>query len=213
MAYILEFGIVILIVLSFFIYNTYSFQFFIHRIKVKKTFLNDFRKSTRGRFIDEAYFGPSHKIISKREFNSFTNKQKINFSKCYNVITFKTADVEWELFFNIIKEGLSFTEVLNLRAFPINATIKSEGNIERNYSRVNVFTNNHYLTNVLEVGVNNDVLWLMRYDGDMLLISGNNLHFKAFVNSKKISLNRAMDMIRALDGIKKGIYKKDIIEY
>jgi len=213
MAYVFEFCIVVLIVLILFLYNTYFFQFFMHKMKIKKTFLEDFRKSTRGRFIDQAYFAPSHKIISNREFNSFTNKQKMNFSKCYNVITFKTGDVEWELFFHIIKEGLKFTEVLNLRAFPINASIKSEGNVERNYSRVNVFTNNHYLTNVLEVGVNNDVLWLMRYDGDMLLISCNNLHFKAVVDCKKISLSRAMDMVKALNGIKQGIYRKDIIEY
>ena len=213
MAYVFEFGIVILIVLSLFISKTYFFQFFWRKMRVKKVFLEEFRKTTKGRFVSEAYFAPSHRIVSKREYNTLTNKQKINFSKCYNIVTFRTNDVEWELFFNIIKEGFAFTELMNVRAFPINGLIKSEGNVERNYGRINVLTNNHYLTNILEVGVNDDVVWLMRYDGDMLFISNNNLHFKAFIDINKVSLNRIMDMIKAINGIKKGIYKKDVIEY
>ena len=180
---------------------------------MKKLFLNDFKNATKGRFVAEAYFAPSHKVISLNEYNSLTNKQKMSFSKCYNVIIFKTPGAEWELFFHLIKEGLTFTEILSIRVFPEHYTIRSEGNVEKTYGRVNVFTNNHYLTKLLETQVNNFVVWLMRYDGDMLLISSNNLHFKAYITANKISLNRALDMIKCMNGVKNGIYKKDVLEY
>lgn len=213
MAYVYGFIVIAILIILFFISKTYTIQLFLRKSRIKKAFLNDFKKSTKGKFISEAYFAPSHKIISNHEFNSLTNKQKMNFSKCYNVITFKTSDAQWELFFHLIKEGISFTEILNIRVFPLRETIKSEGNVEKTYGRVNIFTNNHYLTKLLETRVTDSINWLMRYDGDMLLISQNNIHFKAFIGVKKMSLNRSMDMVKSMNGIKSGIYKKDVLEY
>lgn len=213
MDYLLLFFLTCFLLVGFYFYKTYGVQLFLHKRKVKKMFLNEFKVATKGRFVAEGYFAPSHKIISMHEYNALPNKQKMNFSKCYNVIIFKTPGAEWELFFHLIKEGLSFTEILSVRVFPEHYTIRSEGNVEKTYGRVNVFTNNHYLTKVLETQVNNFVVWLMRYDGDMLLISHNNLHFKAFVDSNKMSANRGMDMVKCMNGIKNVIYKKDVLEY
>ncbi len=201
------------IILFYFLYTSHFFQFYMHRYRVKSSFLNEFKGSVKGKFTKVAYFAPSHKIISKSEYNSLPNREKVNFSKCYNVITFKSTDVYWELYFHLVKEEITFIEVFNLRAFPIEYKIKSEGNVEKSYSRLNVFTNNHYLTEILEGKANNNLKWLIRKNGDILLIGSNNLHYKAFLDSKKMTHERALDMVKAMNGIKHDIYKKDVLEY
>lgn len=201
------------ILFLYFTYTSYFFQLFIHKHKIKKKFLEDFKGKVRGNFQKEGYFGTSHKIISKKEYKALSNKQKPNFSKCYNIIRFKTADIEWELYYNLLKEGIGFQEILNIRVFPRFLKIKSEGNVEKNYGRLNVFTNNSYLTHILETDTTDYLKWLLRYDGDMLLISHNNLHFKAFKSSNKLGVARSMDIVKSLNGIKRSIYRKDVIEY
>jgi hypothetical protein len=213
MVYIFLAFFVLFIVILFMLYCSYTFQFFLHRYKIKKGFLEDFRKLVKGKYVSEAYFCPSHKIISLQEYRSLSNRQKVNFSECYNVIRFKTIDIDWELYFNLIRDGMSFAEVLNLRAFPKDYKIKSEGNAEMNCSMVNIFTNNRYLTKVLEVDVKLDIEYLIKKGGDNLFITYNNLHYKSFLDSSKISKSRVMDMIKSINSIKSKVYKKDILEY
>ena len=201
------------IFIAYFLYKSYPFQFFYHKHRIKKLFIKDFKNKVRGRYSAKAYFAPSHKIISNSEYHASTNRQKVNFSECYNVIRFKTVDIDWEIYFNLIRDGSTFTEVFNLRAFSRNYKIKSEGNVEKSYSRINVFTNNSYLTQVLEKQANDDLKWLVRYNGDILLISHNNLHFKAFLDAKHLSVSRVIDMVKAMNNIKSKVYKKDVIEY
>ncbi len=182
-------------------------------MRLRKTFLQDFKNNVKGSFYKEALFANSHKIISKKEYESFSHKYKVNFSSCYNIIKFKTQDAEWELFFHLVKENYGFQEILNIRVFPKDIKIKSEGNVEKSYSRLNVFTNNSYLTHILETDGLDYLKWLIRYNGDILLISPNNLHFKAFNVSKKVSVERIMDMIKSINALKRNIYQKDVIEY
>jgi len=200
--------------LLYLIYTSYSFQVLIRRIKFKKYFLKEFRSTVKGIYHSSGYFAISHPFITNEEFKSFSNRYKLSFSKCYNVITFKTNDANWELFFHLVKEGSIYSEILTIRSFPKKLRIKSEGNIEKNYSRLNIFTNNRYLTGVLENRVNDDLLkWLIRNNGDILLILHNNLHFKAFLKSKTLTVERALDMIKAMNGLKNNIFKEDVIEY
>ncbi|MFW6008990.1 MAG: hypothetical protein ACOC16_01385 [Nanoarchaeota archaeon] len=201
------------IVIIYLIYKSYYFQFFYHKYRIKNDFIKSFQEIVKGKYYSDAYFGPSHKIISVHEYKSMSNKHKMNFSKCYNIITFKTPDIKWELYFYLIKDGMSFSEIFNLRAFPKDYKIKSEGNVEKSYSRINIFTNNRYLTKVLEKQIYDDLEWLIRHNGDSLLISYNNLHFKASLKSEKLTKTRTLDMIKAMNNIKSGIYKKDLLEY
>jgi len=213
MIYMILFAIFTSLVILYLLLNSYAFQFLYHKHRVKKGFIEQFQTNVKGKMLESAYFAPSHKIISNSEYRTSSNRQKINFSKCYNIITFKTADVKWEMFFNIIREDNSFSEVFNLRAFPAKNYIKTEGNVEKNYSRLNIFTNNGYLTHVLEKNCLDHLKWLIRHNGDILLISNNNLHFKAILDPKVLSSTRAMDMVKAMHSIKTEIYKDDVIEY
>ncbi len=196
------------------IINSYYFQVLLHRMRIRKNFINQFKLSVKGIYYPSGYFAISHHFVTPEEYRSFSNRHKLSFSKCYNIVTFKTTDANWELFFHLVKEGGSYSEILTIRVFPKNLRIKSEGNIEKNYSRLNIFTNNRYLTSILERKDTNDYLnWLIRHNGDILLISHNNLHFKAFLKSRKLSVNRALDMIKAMNGIKNNIYRDDVLEY
>jgi len=207
--------IVLFVSLSIYIlFNSYSFQIFLHKRKLKRNFLDNFISKVKGKYYKRGHFAISHHFVSEEKFKTFSNRHKISFSKCYNIITFKTPDANWELFFHLIKEGLSYTEILTIRVFPKHNRIKSEGNVEKNYSRLNIFTNNRYLTQVLESSQSKDYLkWLIRHNGDILLISNNNIHFKAFLNSGVLSVERALDMVKSLNGLKNKIYRENIIEY
>jgi hypothetical protein len=213
MAFGILFFLLIISIIFYFLYFSYSFQIFLHKARVKNSLLDDFKNNVKGSFYKQGLFANSHKIISKREYETYSNRYKGNFSECYNIIKFKTNDAHWELFFHLVKEDYGFQEILNIRVFPNDIKIKSEGNVEKSYSRLNVFTNNSYLTHILETDGLDYLKWLIRYNGDIFLISPNNLHFKAFNVSKKVSVERIMDMIKSINAIKRSIYQKDIIEY
>lgn len=214
MAFTLLIIIFVVSIVILLIYNSYTFQIFKHRRKLKKIFLDDFTRQVKGSFVGNGYFAVSHRVVQPSEYKSYSNRHKANFSFCYNVVTFKTPDAHWELFFHLIKDNLRFSEIMTVRTFPIDCKIKSEGNVEKSYSRLNILTNNRYLTGILESPDTKDYLkWLLRENGDILLISHNNLHFKAFLKNDKMSTMRVMDMIKAMNIIKNKIYKKDVIEY
>ena len=114
----------------------------------------------------------------------------------------------------MVKEGVRFSEIMNLRVFPKFNLIKSEGNVEKNYSRLNVFTNNRYLTAILETrDVDENLKILLKNNGDILLISHNNLHYKTFMSSQDLTIEKIMDIIKAINHIKNKIYKDDVLEY
>ncbi len=201
-------------VLAYVVYNSYGFQLFLHKRRVKKSFIDDFVSKVKGVYVSEAYFASAHRLVPKEEYKSYSNRQKLHFSKCYNVVTFKTQDASWEFFFHLVREGLKFSELMSLRVFPKHNKIRSEGNVEKNYSRLNIFTNNRYLTEILENQDTEDYLkWLIRHNGDILIISHNNLHFKIFLKGDRMSVDRLLDMVKAIHTIKNKIYRDNILEY
>jgi len=131
-------------------------------------------------------------------------------------VKFKTEDANWELFFHLVKDSSVFSEILNIRVFPKHNHIKSVGNAERDYSRLNIFTNNQYLSRILESSnIFDDLNWLIKNHGDIVLVNHNSIHFKAFIDSKDDSLNSklALEMIHAINEIKNKVYKPGILEY
>ncbi len=214
MGFLFWLAISILVFILYTIHTSYSYQVFLHKKKARKIFLFDFAKEVKGEIVDYAFFAPSHKIISKKEYNTRSQRDKVKFSRCYNVVKFQTPDSHWELFFHLIKDGAIYNELLTIRVFPKEHRIKSEGNVEKSYGRINIFTNNRYLTNILEERDSGDYLrWLMRHNSDVLLISHNNLHFKIFIVSHKFTVKRAIDMIKALNILKGKIYREEVLEY
>ena len=214
MSYLILLLILFFSFVLFLLFNAYFFQLFLRKLKLKSSFVKSFKNAVKGTFYDGGFFAMSHPFVTEEQYKSFSNRHKMSFSRCYNIVLFKTPDANWELFFHLVKEGTEYSEILNIRVFPKHLRIKSEGNVEKNYSRLNIFTNNRYLTSVLESQTTNDYLkWLIRHNGDILLISSNNLHFKAFLSDKKLSEQRVLDMVKALNGIKDSIYRDDVLEY
>lgn len=207
-------GIFVILVLIYVIFSSSSLQFYLNQRKLKKTLIDEILKSVKGDFQKKGYFAVSHKIIKPEEFNSYSTKHKLPFTICYNIITFRTQDAYFEFFFHVVKDGVRFSEIMDIRVFPKENKIKSEGNVEKNYSRINIFTNNRYLTDILELhDVQDNLKWLLRNNGDILLIHGNNLHYKVFLKPKNLTAQRLLDMIKALNHIKNKVYRENVLEY
>ena len=206
--------ILVLSIIGYFIYVSFFFQTILYKKKLQKTLKVGLLDAVKGEFIQDGYFATSHRFVTPIEHKTYFQRHRASFSKCHNILRFKTPDANWELFFHLVKDGSVFSEQMSLRVFPIKNRIKSEGNIEKNYSRLNIFTNNRYLTQILEHTETKDYLkWLIRHNEDILLISHNNIHFKAFIDTKKLSVKRTLDMIKAMNVVKSKIFKDDVIEY
>lgn len=204
----------IFLVIIYIFYSSYYLQFHLKKRKLKLNLVKEILKNVKGDFYDKGYFAQSHKIIKLEEYRSLSTRHKLPFSMCYNLITFRTADANFEFFFYMVKDGVKFSEIMNLRVFPKYNLIKSEGNVEKNYSRLNTFTNNRYLTAILETpDAENNLKVLLRVNGDILLLSHNNLHYKTFMNSSELNVELLMDMIKSMNHIKNKIYKDNVLEY
>lgn len=203
-----------LFLLLYLLYSSFSVQSFVRRKKILRSLVYPFKEKVKGFYIPKGFFAVGHRVVSFSKYDSYTVRNKRLFTNCFNVVTFKTEHSNWELFFYLIKDGPKFNEIMTIRVFPKGKRIRSEGNVEKNYGKLNIYTNNRYLTSILEEPTNRDYLkWLLRYNEDILLISHNNLHFKAFIEPSKLSISRLMDIIKALNAIEKSIYKEDTIEY
>lgn len=209
---LLLFLVLFLVFYSYFI--SFSFQVFLNKKFLKIKYLKEFIELVKGNFIENGYFKISHHLVDLRHYNSYSIREKVTLTSCYNIVKFKTQDANWELFFYLVKDGLKFREVLSIRCFPKYNHIRSEGNIEKNISRLNIYTNTRKLTDILESQNIRDTLKdLIRNNGDLLLVYNNNLHYKIFLDSKKISLNRLHETVKLINILKNNIYKKDNLAY
>lgn len=201
-------------VIIYVLYTSFWIQILFRKAKYKALVLKKIAKDTNAMYYDTAYFATSHKFITKKEYSAFSGRHKLAFTKCYNALKFKTSDAQWEVFFHLVKEGLTFSEIITIRVFPFRHKIKSEGNIEKTLSRLNIVTNNRYLSELLQNSENKAYLnWLLKKSGEILLVTHNNLHFKAFVDSEKLTSKRVHEMIRAINTLQKRIYKEGVLEY
>lgn len=208
------FFVFVIVFLIFALYNSFTFQIFLRKIRVRKLFLDEFVQSVRGSYFGNGYFALSHQIILEKEYKTLNNRQKKNYAVCYNVVKFKTVDANWELFFHLVKEGVIFSEIMTIRVFPKHERIHSEGNIEKNYSRLNIFTNNQYLSSILESSVVRERIDnLLRNDNDILLVLHNNLHYKIYVGKSLIGSERGLELVKDLNYIRSKVYTKGLIGY
>ena len=209
--------LLLLFVGAFFVFiSSYSFQIFFHKFFTKHTFLESFVARVKGEIIPAGFFVISHSIVEPNEYKTLSLRHKTLFSSCYNIVTFKTPDAKWELFFHLVREGLGYNEILTLRCFPHSHKIRSEGNVEKNYSRLNIFTNNRYLTQVLETQEARNLLSSMiENNSDIMHITHNNIHLKIFMDKKTggPELQKIMNIVRSMNQLKTMIFKEDVIEY
>lgn len=201
---------------SFYMFLTsYRFQIFWRKTKTKKVLIDAILPRVKGKYMAEGHFASSHKVLSKYEYNKLRHSGKLNFSRCYNVITFKTKDSDWEMFFYLVKEGMKFNEVLAIRAFPREVKIKSQATIEKTKDRVNVLANNKYLAQILESYESKELLrWMLNKEGDNFFVYNNNIFYKSIQHGNEIiAVDRALEIIKAAHNLKNRIYKKGILEY
>ena len=176
--------------------------------------MKELQKEVKGTYVPEAYFAHSHRIVPSKEYKTFANRQKLHFSRCYNVMTFKTEDSDWELFFHLVKDGVTFSEIINIRVFPKHNKIRSEGNIEKAHGGLNFFTNNRYLNEKLEEEVIKERLEkILTKTGDIMLISHGGMHYKAFIDGKNLNVHKVMEIIKAMHYIKTKVFKEGVLEY
>lgn len=214
----MDFLILLLILLfsgiGYFIFSSYFIQSNIRKFNIKNSLIDDFKKKVLGKYFGSAYFGVSHRIVPKSEYNSFSNREKIHFSKCYNVITFKTPDANWELFFHLVKEGMVFSEIMTLRVFPKSIKIRSEGNVEKNFGKLNIFTNNKYLTNILEEEkIYNELNNILKKNEDILVISHNCIYLKTFFDSKDYNMKALLSLVKSMHVVKNKVFREGVMEY
>lgn len=131
--------LLLLFVGAFFVFiSSYSFQIFFHKFFTKHTFLESFVARVKGR-LSLLVFAISHSIVEPNEYKTLSLRHKTMFSSCYNIVTFKTPDAKWELFFHLVREGLGYNEILTLRCFPHSHKIRSEGNVEKKLFSIEYF--------------------------------------------------------------------------
>lgn len=208
------FAIFLLALIAFILYTNYDVQIYLHRKSIKSSQLQEFISQVNGKYYKKAYFAKNHKVITDKDHNMYYSRHRLSFSKCYNCVTFKTKDASWELFFSLVKDGAVYSEIMSIRVFPHGNRIRSEGTIEKNFSRIHVLTNSRYLTDLLEEETSQTYLnWLLHKNDDILLVSHNMLQYKTFVDSKELRSKKVLKSLKAIHAIKNIIYRKGVIEY
>lgn len=207
-------AIFLLALIAFILYRNYGVQIYLHRKSLNSSQLKNFTSQVNGKFHKNAYFAKNHKVVTDKDRNIYYSRHRLSFSSCYNCVTFKTKDASWEVFFYLVKTGAVYSEIMSIRVFPHGNRIRSEGTIEKNFSRINILTNNRYLTDLLEEENSHSYLnKLLHKNEDILIVSHNMLQFKTFVDSKNSFSKKALKSVQSLHAIKNIIYRKGVIEY
>ena len=213
MNFAMFFILLIVIFVFLILFNSYFFQLFIKKYSSKKFFVENFKESVKGKFYSQGYYNTNFEFLSSYEYNKLKKRSKIDYAKCYNVVSFKTTDSIWELFFILERDGIDFKEKLIIRSFPSNMRIKSEGTIERSISRLNIYSNNRYLSGVIESSELSGLFdSILNKNSDNIHIYNNNLTC-SLLYSKDISVDFILDVIHKLNIAKNRIYKRGIMEY
>lgn len=206
--------ILLLIIVFYLIFITFDFQLFYHRVRSNKSVLQMLAKKFEGRFYTKAFFAQNHKLIDQKGKNHYYHRDQLKFIHCYNAVYFHSKNAYWEVFFHLVKDGSMYSEIMSLRVFPNFYKIKSQGSVERTISGISVLTNNRYLTDLLESEeLHHNLDKLVVKTDDILYIAHNSLHFKTFVDSKRITQKEILSKIKYLNEIKNSIFVKDRIEY
>jgi hypothetical protein len=214
MAIATPFIILIILIAVFILYNSYFFQSLLKQFISKNKFSNEFKERVKGKYYSKGHYNADFEFLSSRDYIQLKRRNKVEYRSCYNAVSFKTVDSVWELFFVLERDGIRYKEKLILRCFPYNMRIKSEGTAEKSLSRLHVFSNNRYLSGIIEGAELSEIFEsILKYNGDIIHIYNNNLSCKLNFNYKEISVDDVMSMINKIHTVKNKVYRRGIMEY
>lgn len=204
----------IISLLIFIFYNSHNFQIFI-RTKLKKQIISiDLLTQTQGKYLESGYFSSKHKIIEKSEYGNLLKRQKVNLTPCYSILTFKTVDAEWELFFTLVKELGQFKEYLILKCYSNNFKIHSKVAVEKIHSKLEIYSNNHSLMQILNRNSTQNILSpLLTIHEETLNIGHKYIQFKTMSSKEKLSKPKILQKISDINEIKNLIYISGLKPY
>ena len=202
----------VLMISLFYLSQSYIMFLWYRQIFGNRNFFNLLAERLNVTIKDSGYFAQGHSVISPLSYKNLGNSSKSNFSFCYNIISFKGQGCRWEIFSYIIKEGLSYGEVVCIRCFP-DRIISQEASIERVRGLVSIFSSSRFLSEILEQKyLMSGFEWLIRKDSDSLLIHNNSIVFKTFSDEKIMKVDKMMRILKVMQTIKKEVFDKKTLK-
>ena len=203
----------IIVFACYILFNSYFVQVRFRKYISRKSFVLDFRDRVKGRFHSEGHYNIHSDFLTSVEYKKLKRRTRVDYRSCYDAILFKTQDADWELFFVLERHGIKYKERVILRAFPYHLRIKSEGTVERSMSQLNMYSNNRYLSGVIEGPEMNGLFHdILKVHSDILHIYENNL----FCNLKfrdDLTVDFLMEVVSKMHVIRNKVYRKGIMEY
>lgn len=170
----------------------------------------EIKEQVKGKVVKEGFFSQNQQVLTPYAFKNLRISDQKKYTKCYNILKFKTENSNWELFFHIVKDGFSYSEILTIRAFPLYKIITQEASIERVNGHISIFSSSRFLSEILEEKSTISAFeWIIRTSTDSFLIQNNNLAFKLFCNDKTIQQKKIFDYIKVINHVKNKVFKKD----
>lgn len=210
----LFFSFFILLLASFFIAQSYYLYFWYRKNFGYSALFEQLQNELNATYSQSGYFAQGSKIITPHAYKNLSNRYKIQYTQCYNILKFKTKDTSWEVFLYLVKEGFVYNEILIVRAFPSNKIISKEASIERIRGQISIFSNSRYLSEILE---EKEMLskfeWLVRNDSDSFLLLSNNIMFKAFSDNKVMNSQKIFNILKVIQNVKKRVFDKDTLKF
>ena len=210
---IIIFSFFVLMVSSFYAAQSYILFYWYRTLLGYKKFFKQLKKELKGSYDRKGFYAQSHQVITPLAYKNLPNRDKINFSPCYNIVKFKTVDCRWEIFSYLVKEGFTYGEIVTIRCFP-QKQISNEASIEKVRSHISIFSSNRFLSEVLEQKhMISGFEWLIRKDTDSFIIQNNCLVFKMFSDDKLMNNDRIMNCLKVIQNVKKEIFDRDTIRF
>ena len=200
--------------ITFILYNSHNFQILIRNKLKNKLIYKQLLIQTQGKYLKFGYFSPKHKIISKSEYTKLLKRQKINLTPCHSILTFKTLDADWELFFTLIKESGQFKEYLIIKCYTNNIRIKSKVAVERIHSKLEIYSNNQSLMKILnKITTQNILSSILPINEETLTLTTKSLQYKGIITKNNLSKTNILHKITHINEIKDLIYTHGLKPY
>jgi hypothetical protein len=198
---------------SYILFNNYSFQVLI-RNNLRKQQLKSLKIQTSGNYFSSGYFSSGHHITLNSEFKKLLLRQKADLIRCYSIVTFKTVDANWELFFTLTRDSGSFIENIYLKCYPIGQKISSKVAVEKIHSKLEVYATHHALIQIINSSnCMNNLNSILTLHEETLNIGTRYLQYKGNLKFENISKTKILHKISHINEIKNQIYVSGIKAY
>ena len=203
-------GTFILLLILFYLSQSFWAISFYRRKFGYSNIVFELKEQVKGKIIKKGYFSQNQEILKPNAFKNLRISDQKKYSQCYNILKFQTENSNWELFFYIVKEGFTYSEILSIRSFPKYKIISQEASVERVNGHISIFSSSRILCEVLEEKDSiNAFEWIIRTNTDSFLIQNNNLTFKIFCTDKTVTQKKILDYIKVINHIKNKVFKKE----